>query len=195
MRARLLGQFFDAATGEVFDAQTACVFINQVRQNMDAKTVKYNPFLLPGGESKNHAMSVQVLLAHPLDLEFEKQKVGLIHRGKTTKNKTYPPRQQFTVPVRYAPGCVAIDSLAEIVDISKDMGFFSNKDGKAWVNGWCYYGETRLGNGREQVYNFLAENQDLADELESKVRERIEEARHAKAQLVADDGSLDEAIA
>ena len=193
VRAKLLSLFFDVATAEIFDANCAMVCINQVRQNMDPKTVKYFPYYLPGGESKNHAMSIQMMLSRPLDLMAGKQQVGKIYRGTTTKNKTFPDKQKFEMHVR-TDGGVAFDTLSEVLDMAKLMGLITNKDGDKWVNGWAYYGGEKLGNGREQVYNYIGEHQEIADEWEEAIDAKIAEANETKEILNPVDADVIEGI-
>ena len=182
---RLLAQFFDVASGEIFDADAGMIFINQVRQNMNANEAKYFPYVMPGGESKNHAMSIQMMLAKPFPLEVKMGSkdvaVGKVLRGTTTKNKTFPEKQKFETPIRFDAPQIAVDQVFELLAVAKDLQLLRNGKGEAWVNGHAFYEDVNLGNGWDQVYDGLAgEHQDIADELENHINQMIEDARHTK---------------
>ena len=161
LQARLMSQALRKLTASISKSHTCVVFINQLREKVGI--MFGSPEVTPGGRALKFYSSVR------LDVrKIDTIKTGDVFHGnrtriKVTKNKGAPPFRLAEFDIMYNEG---ISRNGNIVDI----GVREDILGKSGA--WYYYGETRLGQGRENAKNFLQENPDLAFLIENKIREK-----------------------
>ena len=159
LQARLMSQALRKLAGSLSKSNTTCIFINQLREKIGV--MFGNPETTPGGRALKFFSTVRIDVRR---FDYVKQNgatVGNRVRAKVVKNKVAPPFQQAEFDLMYGEGISkesCILDMAVACNVAKKSG------------AWYTYGEERLGNGREAAKKTLAENPDLRDELESKVR-------------------------
>lgn len=163
-QARLMSQGLRKLTSVVSKSNCVAIFINQLREKIG---VMYgNPETTPGGRALKFYASVRLDVRKVEALKAGTDVVGNRTRVKVVKNKVAPPFKQGEFDIMYGKG---ISKVGEILDIAVELGIIQ-KSG-AWFN----YGETRLGQGRENVKNYIAENAAFAADIEKQIRGRADE--------------------
>ena len=159
LQARLMSQALRKLTGSIKKSNCVAIFINQLREKVGI--MFGNPETTTGGRALKFYSSVR-LDVRKIDTIKQGDKIlGSRTRVKVVKNKVAPPFKQAEFDIMYGEGISKIGDLLDIaanVDIVKKSG--------SWYN----YEDTKLGQGRENVKKFLDDNQDLADEINAKVR-------------------------
>lgn len=184
LQARLMSQALRKLTGVIGKTGTVCIFINQLREKVG---VTYgNPEVTAGGRALKYYSSVRIDVRRIEGLKDSGGGfIGNRTRAKVVKNKVAPPFKEAEFDIMFGQG---ISHDGELLDLATEMGFVQ-KSG-AWFNA----GEIRLGQGRDNAKNYLAENPQFAAEIEAKVRENASEilanAKRKKGQ--AAKGNLDD---
>ena len=159
LQARLMSQALRKLTGSIKKSNCVAIFINQLREKVGI--MFGNPETTTGGRALKFYSSVR-LDVRKIDTIKQGDKIlGSRTRVKVVKNKVAPPFKQAEFDIMYGEGISKIGDLLDIaanVDIVKKSG--------SWYN----YQDIKLGQGRENVKKFLADNMDLANEIEEKVR-------------------------
>ena len=159
LQARLMSQALRKLTGSIKKSNCVAIFINQLREKVGI--MFGNPETTTGGRALKFYSSVR-LDVRKIDTIKQGDKIlGSRTRVKVVKNKVAPPFKQAEVDIMYGEGISKIGDLLDIaanVDIVKKSG--------SWYN----YQDIKLGQGRENVKKFLADNMDLTNEIEEKVR-------------------------
>ncbi len=169
-QARLMSQGLRKLTSVVSKSNCVAIFINQLREKIG---VMYgNPETTPGGRALKFYASVRLDVRKTEALKVGADVVGNRTRAKVVKNKVAPPFKQGEFDIMYGKG---ISKIGEILDMAVELGIIQ-KSG-AWFN----YGETRLGQGRENVKNYLAENEAFTADVEKQIRARADELLNKKA--------------
>ena len=160
LQARLMSQALRKLTGSIKKSNCVAIFINQLREKVGI--MFGNPETTTGGRALKFYSSVR-LDVRKIDTIKQGDKIlGSRTRVKVVKNKVAPPFKQAEFDIMYGEGISKIGDLLDIaanVDIVKKSG--------SWYN----YQDIKLGQGRENVKKFLADNMDLTDEINAKVRE------------------------
>lgn len=160
LQARLMSQALRKLTGVIGKTNTVAVFINQLREKVGI--VYGNPEVTAGGRALKYYSSVRIDVRRIEGLKDSSgQFIGNRTRAKVVKNKVAPPFREAEFDIMFGEG---ISKVGEILDLAVKLGAVQ-KSG-AWFN----YGETRLGQGRDNAKNFLRENPALMDEIEAIVR-------------------------
>jgi recombination protein RecA len=134
------------------------VFINQLREKIG---VMYgNPETTPGGRALKYFASVRIDVRRVETLKNGTEMVGNRTRAKIVKNKVAPPFKEAEFDIMYGEG---ISKIGEIVDLAVKLDIIEK--GGAWFT----YGETRI-QGRDGMKQYLKDNPEIADEVESKIR-------------------------
>lgn len=162
LQARLMSQALRKLTGTIARSRTCVVFINQLR--MKIGVMFGNPETTTGGNALKYYSSVRLDIRRIGALKKGDQMIGNRTRVKVVKNKMAPPFRETEFDIVYGRG---VDTCGELVDLGVEMGLIE-KSGS-----WFSYKEQRLGQGRDNVRDFLSENKVLAAELEQKVREHF----------------------
>ncbi len=159
LQARLMSQALRKLSGAVAKSRTSLVFINQLR--MKIGVMFGNPETTTGGNALKFYASVRLDIRKIESIKSGTEVVGARARVKVVKNKVAPPFRQAEFDIMYNEG---ISREGNIVDVGVVMEII-RKSGA-----WFYLGEDRLGQGRENVKNFLKENPALANEIEALIR-------------------------
>lgn len=161
LQARLMSQALRKLTASISKSHTCVVFINQLREKVGI--MFGNPEVTPGGRALKFYSSVRLDVRKTDTIKTGDVFQGNRTRIKVTKNKVAPPFRTAEFDIMYNEG---ISRNGNIIDV----GVKEDIVGKSGA--WFYYGETRLGQGRENAKNYLKENPELAFLLENKIREK-----------------------
>jgi len=161
-QARLMSQALRKLTSSIARSKTCCIFINQLREKIGV--MFGNPEVTPGGRALKFYSSVRLEVRRVDSIKQGSDVVGNRVKVKVVKNKVAPPFRTIEFDLMYSEG---ISKEGNLIDVGLEMGIVE-KSG-AWFN----YGATRLGQGKENAKEFLRQNPDLRDELESQIRESV----------------------
>ena len=161
LQARLMSQALRKLTASISKSHTCVVFINQLREKVGI--MFGNPEVTPGGRALKFYSSVRLDVRRIDSIKQGDQFLGNRTRIKVTKNKVAPPFRTAEFDIMYNEG---ISRTGNIIDV----GVKEDILGKSGA--WFYYGETRLGQGRENAKNYMKENPELAFLIENKIREK-----------------------
>ena len=159
LQARLMSQAMRKLTGTVARAGTAVIFINQIREKIGI--VYGNPETTPGGRALKFYSSVRMEIRRVTTIKDGQNSLGNRTRVKVVKNKVAPPFKQAEFDIMYNEG---ISYLGDILDLAEKADIIEK------MGSWYSYGETKIGQGRENAKSFLSENDDVRNEVVSKVR-------------------------
>jgi recombination protein RecA len=162
IQARLMSQALRKLTGIVSRSNTALVFTNQLREKIGV--MFGNPETTPGGRALKFYSSVRLDIRRIETIKTGDEAVGIRARVKVVKNKVAAPFRVAEFDVMYGTGISREGGLL-------DVGVASDVVKKSGA--WFTYGETRLGQGREQAKDFLRANRDVAQQLETEIRARV----------------------
>ncbi len=159
LQARLMSQALRKLTGVVSKSSTCAVFINQVRYKIGV--MFGSPLTTPGGLALKFHCSVRMQISKIGTIKKGEESTGLNVKVKVVKNKLAPPFKSANFDIIYGKG---ISKEGELIDLGVKEGLIK-KSGT-----WFTYGDTRLGQGKENVRIFLENNPDVANEIEQKLR-------------------------
>lgn len=160
LQARLMSQALRKLTAAIAKSQTMVIFINQIRMKLGV--MFGNPETTTGGNALKFYSSVRLDIRRIESIKEGTDVTGSRVRVKVVKNKMAPPFKQAEFDIMFAEG---ISKMGELVDLGVEKRVLE-KSG-AW---YSYKGE-RLGQGREQVRDYLRNNPSMAREIEQRVRE------------------------
>lgn len=156
--ARLMSQALRKLTGALAKTDCAAIFINQLREKIG---VAYgNPETTTGGRALKFYASVRIDVRKGEQLKDGSEIIGARTKAKIVKNKVAPPFKTAEFDIMYGTG---ISHVGELVDVGVETGVIKKS------GAWFYYGETRLGQGRDNVKKLFEENKELAAEIEEKI--------------------------
>jgi recombination protein RecA len=159
LQARLMSQALRKLTASISKAKTLVIFINQIRMKIG---VMYgSPETTTGGNALKFYASVRLDIRRTGSVKLRDEIVGNNVRVKVVKNKVAPPFREVEFDIMYGQG---ISKLGEIIDLGVKAGVI-DKSGS-----WFSYNDQRIGQGRDNVREFLKANPDLAAEIEQAVR-------------------------
>ena len=163
LHARLMSQALRKLTAVIAKSNTLVIFINQLREKVGV--IYGNPEVTTGGRALKFYSSVRIDVRKTEQLKAPGNEfIGARTRAKIVKNKVAPPFKEGEFDIMYGTG---ISRVGEIIDLAVKYDII-NKSGA-----WFSYGETRLGQGRDNVKILLQKEKELADEIDRKVRERF----------------------
>lgn len=163
--ARLMSQALRKLTGALSKSNCCAVFINQLREKIGV--VYGNPETTTGGRALKFYASVRIDVRKSDVIKNGSEMIGTRTRARVVKNKVAPPFREAEFDVMYGKG---ISREGELVDMGVNFEILKRS------GAWFYYGETRLGQGRDNVKQLLVENKELALEIENKIMEKYTEA-------------------
>ena len=159
LQARLMSQALRKLTGAVSRSNTSVIFTNQIREKIGV--MFGSPETTSGGRALKFYASLRMDIRRIGALKDGPEVIGNRTRVKVVKNKCAPPFKQAEFDILYGHG---ISHTGLLIDIGVERGIV-DKSGS-----WFSYGDLRLGQGKENVRTFLAENQDVAGEIEVRLR-------------------------
>jgi recombination protein RecA len=165
LQARLMSQALRKLTSAIARSKTVMVFINQLREKIGV--MFGNPETTSGGRALKFYASVRLDVRKLEQIKIGQEVVGSRTRVKVVKNKVAPPFRQAEFDITYGHG---ISKMGSILDVALER----NIVGKS--GSWYTYGETRIGQGRENAKAYLEEHTDLADTIAAKIREALQSA-------------------
>lgn len=181
LHARLMSQALRKLSGAINKSKTIAIFINQIREKIGV--MFGNPETTPGGRALKFYASVRLEVRRADAIKAGNDIVGNKTKVKVVKNKVAPPFKSVEFDILYGKG---IDNAGEIVDMGVDEDIIQ-KSGS-----WYSYGDERLGQGRENVKQYLKDNPSIMKEIESKLNgSSIKVDDELKAQVEA-EGELKE---
>jgi recombination protein RecA len=162
LQARLMSQALRKLTANIKRSNTLVIFINQIR--MKIGVMFGSPETTTGGNALKFYSSVRLDIRRIGAIKKGDEVTGNETRVKVVKNKVAPPFKQVTFDILYNEG---ISREGEIIDLGVVTGVV-NKSGA-----WYSYGDERIGQGKDNVRQFLKENSEMAKEIEAQIREQL----------------------
>jgi recombination protein RecA len=162
IQARLMSQALRKLTGAVSRSNTSLVFTNQLREKIGV--MFGNPETTPGGRALKFYASVRLDIRRVETIKTGTESVGNRVRVKVVKNKVSPPFRVAEFDVMYGEG---ISKEGGLLDVGVAMDVVTK------TGAWFTFGETRLGQGREASKEFLRTNVDLSNEIDRRIRAKI----------------------
>ena len=160
LQARMMSQAMRKLSGSVSKTGCVIIFINQLREKIGV--MFGNPETTPGGKALKFYASVRLDIRRVETLKQGTDMVGNRVKVKVVKNKVAPPFRQAEFDIMFGTG---ISRSGGILDMAIELGI-ANKSGS-----WFTYGDTRIGQGRENAKQYLEERPEIMAEMESRIRE------------------------
>lgn len=179
LQARLMSQALRKLAGAINKSKCIVVFINQLREKVGI--MFGSPETTTGGRALKFYASVRMDVRRIETLKQNGEFIGNRTRIKVVKNKVAPPFKEAEFDIMYGKG---ISREGDILDLA------SAEDIVVKSGAWYSYNDARLGNGRENVKNYLRENPELLNEIEAKVRAKHGFASNVSENLVEEQESL-----
>ena len=180
LQARLMSQALRKLTGVLNKSNTVAIFINQLREKVGI--MFGNPEVTPGGRALKFYSSVRLDVRKTETLKSNSEVIGNHVKVKVVKNKVAPPFREAEFDIMYGEG---ISKEGNILDIGVNLNIVEK------AGAWFSYNGTRIGQGRENVKQYLKDNPEIRDEIEKKIRAKYSEAfdmsLNDELEKVADD--------
>ena len=171
LQARLMSQALRKLTSAISKTKTTCIFINQLREKIGI--MFGNPETTTGGNALKFYASVRLDIRRVSQLKDGEDAVGNSVRVKVVKNKVAPPFRKAEFDIMFGEG---ISRTGEIVDLGVQYGVIK-KSGSFFS-----YNETKLAQGRDRTKALIADNPELAEELEAKIADAMKGGVEAAAE-------------
>ena len=168
LQARLMSQALRKLTATIHKTNSCCIFINQLREKIGV--MFGNPETTTGGNALKFYASVRLDIRRMAQIKDGEESIGNHVKVKVVKNKVAPPFRLAEFDIIYGEG---ISKVGEIIDMGVELGIVQ-KSGS-----WFSYNNDKLGQGRESVKQLLLDNPEMANEIETKIREKIKEMQSA----------------
>ena len=162
LQARLMSQALRKLTSIVAKSQTCMIFINQIREKIGV--MFGNPEVTPGGRALKFYSSVRLDIRRIASIQDGETRVGNRTRVKVVKNKMAAPFRKAEFDILYGFG---ISREGDLIDLGVENKLV-NKSGA-----WYSYGDLRIGQGRVNAMAFLRDNDDVREEIETKLRQAL----------------------
>ena len=162
LQARLMSQALRKLTSAISKTKTTCIFINQLREKIGV--MFGNPETTTGGNALKFYASVRLDIRRVTQLKDGEDAIGNQVRVKVVKNKVAPPFRKAEFDIMFGEG---ISRIGEIVDLGVQYGIIK-KSGSFFS-----YNDTKLAQGRDRTKALIADNPELAEELEAKIADAI----------------------
>ena len=160
LQARLMSQALRKLAGAISKSNCVAIFINQLREKIG---IAYgNPEVTTGGRALKFYASVRIDVRKGEPIKVGNEQIGSRTRVKVVKNKIAPPFRTAEFDMMFGHG---ISHTGEVLDLGAELDIVQKS------GAWFAYGETRLGQGRENAKTFLDEHPEMKEEIEAKIRE------------------------
>jgi recombination protein RecA len=159
LQARLMSQALRKLSAAISKSKTAVIFINQLREKVGI--VFGNPEITPGGRALKFYSSVRIDLRRGESIKQGTEMVGSRVKARVVKNKVAPPFRSAEFDIMFNHG---ISKEGNLVDLGVATGFIRK------AGAFFAYGDTKLGQGRENAKDYLRQHPELAAQLEEKIR-------------------------
>ena len=158
LQARLMSQALRKLAATINKSKAIVIFINQIR--MKIGVMFGNPETTPGGNALKFYSTVRLDIRRIAAIKQGQEVVGNRTRVRVVKNKVAPPFKEVQFDIIYGEG---ISRVGEIVDLATDLDILEK------MGTWYSFGDTRIGQGRENAKAFLSENSEMQAEIEGKI--------------------------
>lgn len=158
VQARLMSKALRKMAGVINQSDVIVIFINQLREKVGI--MFGNPETTTGGRALKFYASIRLDIRKADVIKKGTDIVGTKSRVKVVKNKVAPPFKQVEIDILYGAG---ISKVGEIIDIAVDKNILEKS------GAWYSYQNEKVGQGRENVKNFLKENPEILAEIEEKI--------------------------
>lgn len=162
LQARLMSQALRKMTGNIKNSNTLVIFINQIR--MKIGVMFGSPETTTGGNALKFYSSVRLDIRRIGAIKEGDEIIGNETRVKVIKNKVAPPFKQTEFQIVYGKG---INRLGEVIDLGVQIGIVDK------AGAWYSYKDDRIGQGKKNAAQFLADNPEMAAEIEQRVRDKL----------------------
>jgi len=159
LQARLMSQALRKLSAAISKSKTAVIFINQLREKVGI--VFGNPEVTPGGRALKFYSSVRIDLRRGESIKQGTEMIGARVRARVVKNKVAPPFRSAEFDIMFNHG---ISKEGNLVDLGVTTGVIKK------AGAFFTYGDTKLGQGRENAKDYLRQHPELASQLESTIR-------------------------
>lgn len=166
LQARLMSQALRKLTATISKTNTVCIFINQLREKIGV--MFGNPETTTGGNALKFYASVRLDIRRIAQIKDGDEAIGNRVKVKVVKNKVAPPFRSAEFDIIFGEG---ISKIGEILDMGVELGVVQ-KSGS-----WFSYDGNKLGQGRDAVKTLLHDNPELANDIETKIRTKLNEVR------------------
>jgi recombination protein RecA len=161
LQARLMSQALRKLTAAISKSHTATIFINQLREKVGV--FFGNPEVTPGGRALKFYSSVRIDLRRIDSIKVGTEVVGNRVRAKVVKNKVAPPFRTAEFDIMFRGG---ISKEGDLIDLGASMGILKK------TGAFFSFGDTRLGQGRENAKIYLKQHPETATEIENQIRSK-----------------------
>ena len=180
LQARLMSQALRKLTGNIKKTNTLVIFINQIR--MKIGVMFGNPETTTGGNALKFYSSVRLDIRKIGQIKKGDDVIGNETRVKVIKNKVAPPFKQAEFDILYGEG---ISWEGELIDIGVKLGIVEKS------GAWYSYNGSKIGQGKDNVRQWLKDNQEIANEINLKIRNKVGiTAQNTEGQLDDTDGEM-----
>lgn len=162
LQARLMSQALRKLTATINKTKCTAIFINQLREKIGV--MFGNPETTTGGNALKFYSSIRLDIRRSTQIKDGDSVSGNRTKVKVVKNKVAPPFRFTEFDIMYGEG---ISKVGEILDMGVDMGVIQKS------GAWYSYDSSRLGQGRDSVKEVIKDNPELMDELEEKIKEKL----------------------
>ncbi len=162
MQARLMSQALRKLSGVIKQSNTAMIFTNQLRQKIGV--MFGNPETTTGGMALKFYASLRLDVRRVQSIKVGAEVVGSRTRVRVVKNKVAPPFREAEFDIMYNEG---ISKEGDLIDIGATLGLIAKR------GAFFSFGDTRIGQGRENAKQYLKEHPDLAAQIDQTIREQV----------------------
>ena len=162
LQARLMSQALRKLTGSISKSKTTVIFINQIR--MKIGVFFGNPETTTGGNALKFYSSMRLDIRKMTSIKMGQEIIGFRTKVKVVKNKVAPPFRETEFDIIFGEG---VSKEGDILDLAVENGIVEKS------GAWYSYKGDRLGQGRDNTRVFLKENEDILQQIEDEVREKI----------------------
>jgi recombination protein RecA len=166
LQARLMSQALRKITASVSKTRTTCIFINQLREKIGV--MFGNPETTTGGNALKFYASVRLDIRGGQAIKDGEEVIGKQTKVKIVKNKVAPPFRRAEFDIMFGEG---VSRTGEIIDLGTELGIIK-KSGS-----WYSYNDTKLGQGRDASKQCIADNPELAEELEGLIFDAMKDPK------------------